>query len=93
MTCGFDESPKGFPNRVVRTLGTARDAVLLGDLPVDRCGMVAGDAGALDAQFAVFVFEMNGDLVHQVRRGRRVEALRRELLANDVFPVRHARSP
>ena len=29
--------------------GTARDVVLLGDLPVDRCGMVLGDAGALDA--------------------------------------------
>lgn len=27
----------------------ARDTVLLGDLPVDRCGMVLGDAGALDA--------------------------------------------
>jgi hypothetical protein len=29
--------------------GAARDPVLLGDLPVDRCGMVVGDAGALDA--------------------------------------------
>lgn len=29
--------------------GTARDAVMLGDLPVDRCGMVLGDASALDA--------------------------------------------
>ena len=29
--------------------GAARDPVLLGDLPVDRCGMVLGDAGALDA--------------------------------------------
>jgi hypothetical protein len=29
--------------------GTAREVVLLGDLPVDRCGMVLGDAGALDA--------------------------------------------
>jgi hypothetical protein len=29
--------------------GTARDAVLLGDLPVDRCGMIVGDASALDA--------------------------------------------
>jgi len=29
--------------------GTAREAVLLGDLPVDRCGMVLGDASALDA--------------------------------------------
>ena len=29
--------------------GTARDVVLLGDLPVDRCGMVLGDASALDA--------------------------------------------
>jgi hypothetical protein len=29
--------------------GTARDPVLLGDLPVDRCGMILGDAGALDA--------------------------------------------
>jgi hypothetical protein len=28
--------------------GTARDVVLLGDLPVDRCGMVLGDASALD---------------------------------------------
>lgn len=27
----------------------ARDVVLLGDLPVDRCGMVLGDASALDA--------------------------------------------
>ena len=29
--------------------GTTRDVVLLGDLPVDRCGMVLGDASALDA--------------------------------------------
>jgi hypothetical protein len=29
--------------------GAARDPVLLGDLPVDRCGMVLGDASALDA--------------------------------------------
>lgn len=29
--------------------GAARDPVLLGDLPVDRCGMVLGDAVALDA--------------------------------------------
>ena len=29
--------------------GTARDVVLLGDLPVDRCGMVLGDASALDS--------------------------------------------
>jgi hypothetical protein len=29
--------------------GAAPDPVLLGDLPVDRCGMVLGDAGALDA--------------------------------------------
>ena len=28
--------------------GPARDLVLLGDLPVDRCGMVLGDASALD---------------------------------------------
>ena len=29
--------------------GSARDPVFLGDLPVDRCGMILGDAGALDA--------------------------------------------
>lgn len=28
--------------------GTARHGVLLGDLPVDRCGMILGDASALD---------------------------------------------
>ena len=29
--------------------GPARDVILLGDLPVDRCGTVLGDASALDA--------------------------------------------